>query len=293
MPRWYTITDPTGVLTIDFNGPFTDDGRIVPDESGVYWTIEELEGWDGPDVRQVLVDIYGEDGVDVGINEFAGRTITLSNGFAFAPSEDARWKAQLRFGQLLAATVAQGRCTVVVHEDIDRTITGYLASKPEWKDVPPGSVASYFPTAQWPFQLEASLICPNPLKGSTATVAQPQWLPRDGSAVIETEGNYPTPCQIRFVFPANNDSVTDQDGNSIVITSTYRGGNAYMPDAILIDTGARTVVDQDNNPAWDCIASIGWFRLLPNGGSTIAYHLGSSSPLGTQECGVYWYDAWL
>ena len=66
-----------------------------------------------------------------------------------------------------------------------------------------------------------------------------------------------------------------------------------MPTDLYIDTGARTVYDQDGNPAWDCIASVGWFQLLPNGGSTLTYHLGSSSPSGTQEAYAAWYDAWL
>jgi hypothetical protein len=292
VPRWYSITDPTGVLTVNFNGPFTDTGLIVPDENGVYWTIEELEGWDGPDMRQVLIDIYGVDGIDVGVNEFSSRLLTLSNGFAFAPSENAKWNAQHQFGQLLAATLAQGECQVVVHEDTDYYISGYLASKPEWKDVPPGSVASYAPVGQWPFQFEASLVCPYPLKLS-ANGASPYFLPRDGSAVVPTLGNYPTNPTITFDFPANNDSVTDQDGNTILVTSTYRGSNADMPDALHIDVAARTVTDQIGNPAWDCIATIQWFQLKPQSGSTLAYHLGSSSPLGTQQCAVAWLDAWL
>ena len=291
MPRSYTVTDPTGVLTINFNE--TSGGLAVPDDSGVYWMVEELEGWDGPDVRQVLIDTYGEDGVAVGVNELSSRLITLSNGFAAAPSEATKWAAQSQFGQLLAATVPQGMCTVVVHEDIDRTIKGYLASKPEWKDVPPGSLASYLPGA-WPFQFEASLVCPNPLKGST-NGDSPFELTRDGSAAIPTLGNYPTPCVLHLEYPCNNDYIEDQAGNRITITTAYRGSNYAppMPTDLYIDTGARTVYDQDGNPAWDCIASVGWFQLLPNGGSTLTYHLGSSSPSGTQEAYAAWYDAWL
>jgi hypothetical protein len=291
MPRWYEITDPTGTLTIPFNQ--TSDGLLVPDDNGVYWSIEELDGWDGPDVRQVLIDTYGQDGVALGVNEFSSRTLTLSNGFVFAPSEAARFVAETQYATLLAATKAQGPCLIVVHEDIDRYMYGFLASKPEYKEVPPGAVASYFPTEQWPFQINGSLLCPDPIKNS-ANGASPQSLVRNGSIAIPTLGNYPVWPVITFDFPANNDTiVNDQNGLGIVVTSQYRGSNADMPDALHIDMLNRTVTDQVGQPAWDCISAIEWFQIQPNGVTTVSYHLGSSSPLGTQEAVVAWNDAWL
>lgn len=287
---WVTIYAPVGGLSIDFN--HTDDGLLVPDENGVFWTIEEFDGWDGADVRQVTLDEYGNDGIAVGVNEFASRLVTLKNGFAFAPSESARWGAQNQFGQLLAATVAQGPCFMVVHQDIDRFMYGYLASKPEYKDVPRGTVAGYFPTQQYPFQFEGSLLCPFPIKQSVAE-SSPMELTRDGSVAIPTAGNYPVLPKFTFAFPANGDMIFDQVGNVIVVTSAIRGSNADMPNELIIDCQARTVKDGNGNLAWDCIQSIGWPQLEPNSATLISYTLGSSSPLGTQEGYVTWNDAWL
>lgn len=291
MPRWYEITDSTDTLTIAFNE--TSDGLLVPDSNGVYWSIEELLGWDGPDVRQVSVDTYGVDGVALGVNELAARTLTLSNGFVFAPSEEARWIAENQWAQLLSATKAQGPLTVVVHEDQVRTILGYLASKPEYKEVPPGAVGSYFPVEQWPFQIEGSILCPNPVK-SAYNGNSPQSLTRNGTIAIETTGNYPAYPVLTFDFPANGDTIVNAENDlGVVITSQYRGSNADMPDALHIDMLNRTVTDQAGNPAWDCISSIEWFVLQPNAGTSLTYTLGSASPLGTQEAVCAWNDAWL
>lgn len=292
MPRYYTITDPTGELTIDFNHVNPDTGLLIPDGNGVFWSIEELEGWDGPDVRQVLVDPYGEDGIIVGVNELAGRLITLTNGFALAPTEEARWVAELQFGQLLAATVPQGQAQVVVHEDLDRLVTGYLASKPEWKEVPPGSAAQ-LPNA-WPFQFEASLICPIPVKQSS-NESSPFSLTRDGTDTVPTLGNYPIWPIFIVQYPCNNDTLTDQLGHQIQFTSANRGSNAAppMPTQITLDVYNRTCTDQDGFAAWDIIAAFDAFQLLPQSGSTVSYHLGSASPTGTQEAQVGWSDAWL
>jgi hypothetical protein len=290
MPRSYSITDPTGVLTIDFNE--TDDGFLVPDTNGVFWSIEELEGWDGPDVRQVLIDPYGIDGVIVGVNEYSSRTLTFSNGFAAAPNEEARWVAESQWGQLLAATVAQGMCHLVVHEDIDRFMDGYIASKPEYKEVPPGSMVGL--VNAWPFQLEGSLVCPFPLKQSVNSNSGMN-LTRDGTVAIPTLGNYPTWPNFTFDFPVDGDYIADDQGNRIVITNVNRG-SAFappMPVALHVNLGLRTVTDEVGNPAWDVINSIDFFQLKPNGGTDITYQLGGASPSGTQFAQCAWYDAWL
>lgn len=294
MPRWYTVTDPTGVLSINFNETNDDTGQLVPDGNGVYWAIEELEGWDGPDVRQVLVDPYGIDGTIVGVNELQSRLITFANGFAIAPSESARWAAESQWGMLLAATLAQGTCHVVVHEgETDLYLDGYLASKPEYKEVPPGS-SGQTPDA-WPFQFEGSLICPFPIKQVTPSGRSPQELDRDGSVAIDTFGNYPAWPVFTLDYPCNGDYIEDDLGNQILITSANRGTNAAppMPTAIEIDLYNQTCVDQDGNSAWDVVAAIAFFQLKPNGGTTITYHLGSASPSGTQEAYCSWNDAWL
>jgi hypothetical protein len=293
MPRSYTVTDPTGVLTRTFNEVNSETGLLVPDENGVYWSIEELDGWDGPDVRQVLVDLYGVDGTIVGFNELASRLLTMTNGFAIAPSEDARWNAELELGQLFGATLALGQSLIVVHEDIDRFAYGYLSSKPEWKEAPPGSAAQ-LPNA-WPFQFEASLICPIPIKRSDSE-SSGMSLERDGTTPIPTTGNYPTLPTFILAYPCNGDYVIDPStGYGFTITSTNRGTNDAppMPTSIEISFQARTCVDQDGNPAWDVIQSLSYFTLKPNEGSSVEYHLGSASPSGTQECYCYWEDAWL
>lgn len=286
MPRSYTITDPTGDLTITFNE--TEDGLLVPDDNGVFWSIEEMEGWDGPDVRQVLVDPYGIDGTIVGVNELSSRLLTLSNGFALAPSEDARWNAELQFGQLMGATVAQGVCTVVVHEDIDRYAYGYLASKPEWKEAPPGAAAQL--VNAWPFQFEASLICPYPLKQSPND-SSPWALEQGGTVNIPTLGNYPTQAVFIWSYPVNGDYVNDQFGNEISITNANRVPNTPnpMPTQITLDVYHRTCVDQDGIPAWDVISAFVPIQLLPNGGTLITYRGANPSA----ACEVQWGDSWL
>lgn len=290
MGTWVTVENAIGSVSIDFNQ--TDDGLLIPDENGVYWTIEFLDGWDGADVRQVSLDEYGEDGIAIGVSEFASRLLTLKNGFAFAPSEAARWAAENEFTGLVAATVPSGMCKFTVHQEIDRTIWGYLSSKPEWKEVPRGSIASYFPTQQWPFQFEASIICPNPLK-SSVNESSPFELTRDGEVYVPTGGNYPTQPLYIFAFPANGDTIEDGNGNVIVVTSANRGGNSGMPNELWVNCATRNVTDGDGNPAWDCIASVGWPELLAGGLTQIAYHLGSASGRGTQEAYAEWTDSWI
>lgn len=289
MPRWFTVVDPTGDLTVDFNQ--TEAGLLVPDANGVYWAIEELEGWDGPNVRQVLVDPYGIDGQILGVNELAERVITFANGFALAPSEDARWAAEAQFGQLFASTLAQGHTGVTVHENPDKFINGFLNSKPEWKELPPGSAAQ-LPNA-WPFQFEVSLLCPFPIKQST-NEASPFQLTRNGTVGIPTLGNYPIWPSIEFIFPCNNDFVSNEAGLEILLTSANRGSNDAMPDQITIDLYNKTCLDGNGNPAWDCVGAIQFFQLKPQAGSFLQYHLGSArSGSHTQEAYAIWSDAWL
>lgn len=290
MGTWYTVENSIGNVSIDFNK--TDDGLLIPDSNGVFWTIDFLDGWDGADVRQVSLDLYGNDGIAVGVSELASRLLTLKSGFAFAPSEDARWAAENEYSGLVTATVPGGLCKVTVHQEIDRFIWAYLSSKPEYQDVPRGSIASYFPTQQWPFQFEASLICPNPVKQSV-TEESPFELTRNGTVNVPTGGNYPTQPLYIFAFPANGDYIEDGEGNRVTVTSANRGGNASMPNELWINCATHEVTDGDLNPAWDCVSQVAWPQLLQDGLTAIAYHLGSASPRGTQQAYAEWTDSWI
>ena len=298
MGSWYTITDPFGQVTIDFN-EVDENGLLIPDDNGTVWSVEELLGVDSADVRQVTLDKFGNDGISMAVDEFSSRTLTLSNGFGMAVSEDARYAAREELATLLAATLPRGPCLVTIHEDIDRFCYAYMTSKHNFKDSPEGAVAGsgrgLGQPDGFPFQFDASLVCPDPLKYSV-NGASPTILARDAVTSVFQMGDYPTWPTLTVAYPCDGDFIIDQTARGVIFTNQYRSGsNANMPDLVTIDFENKTVVDQTGASAWDTILSAFFFQLAPdlNGGAAIIYQLGSSSPNGIQEASIEWFDAWV
>lgn len=240
-------------------------GNGTPDANGATWHIEEIDGWDAPDLRSTLHDLPGHDRQGLGPLLHRGRAIAL-RGICQTPTDAAFWASRLKLGGATLLTSAGGVLTVA--ETTTKKITVYRAGRVLMR--PLGGLKG--------FEFEVPLIAPDP-----------RILANSGSSIVAAgtatnNGNF----RASWVL-----TVTGSAAGPVVLTRTAPGATrtvsitTSVPAAqqLVVDSKARSVILNGVNRYDLVTATPEWFDLEP-GANTIGYSGGGTFSLA-------WNDSWM
>jgi hypothetical protein len=259
--------------------------------NGLY--LEEVTGFDMPQIRQNIEDLPEADGAVAGDFFFGHRSVTLR-------------------GKIVSPTAAERNQLAL---NMQRTIRGLrgdvtLRSQPSGQPAmqATGRLEAFRLTGGYVKEFLISFVCPDPriyaqslsqetVTGSTASVgaAFPWSFPVNfgggtGAALTVTasnEGNIDTPAIIRVWGPLNNPQIHNIATGEIIYLDAVSLGSGQW---IEVDTGAKTAVRHDGTNAYNNVRFPGsWWKLVP--GANLIRVFGSGEGPGA-ELDVSWRSAW-
>lgn len=273
------------------------DGTSVTFNDGNGFYVDDVTGFDSPNVRQNLEDLPEQDGAAAGSFYYGARPVTLSGTAYFSGGVAARNQAIVQLqaalrglrGDITVKSQAQGLPAMQAYARLDnlRVTKGSGVQK----------------------QFIVSLICPDPLIYSQATNSQtgtglvalsgaafPLVFPIDfgggsGATVtftITNAGNFDTPPVIRITGPISDPRITNATrGESFYIDNVALVTGEYVD----VDMRNRTVMKSDGANLYSRVRfpSSTWWKLSAGANSI---ELRSSSVTSTATLLVAWRDAW-
>lgn len=245
-------------------GTVTLDGTTV-DANGAIWHLQEIDGWDSPDLRATIHDLPGHDREALGPLLHRGRALSL-RGKCQTPTDAAFWASRAKLAGATLLTSSAGELTVA--ETTTKKIAVNRAGRVLMK--PLGGLRG--------FEFEVPLIAPDPRIVST----NDYFIAAPGTAT--NNGNF----RAAWVL-----TVTGSAAGPIVLTRTAPGATktisvtTSVPAAqtLVVDSRARSVILNGVN-RYDLVTSTPeWFDIEP-GANTIGYSGGGTFSLN-------WRDSWM
>ncbi len=257
------------------------DGLTITLGATSNYRLEEVTGFDSPNVRQNLEDLPEQDGAAAGDFFFGSRPITLR-------------------GKIVAATAAERNTNVVNLQRALRGLRGNITLKSTPSGLPAmqayARLENVRVTGGYIKEFMIGLVCADPLMYSqtlnTATNSTSPASPgatfpwafpvlfgggtgSSSSATVTNAGNFDAPAVIRVTGPVTNPQVSNSTLNQWIYLD---GLTLVSGEWVEIDTGARTVKKSDGSSHYDKVRfpqSV-WWRLAP-GGNTVALWASTSS----------------
>lgn len=249
---------------IQGNGITLSINAGIPDAQGSYWWLEDLDGWDSPDVRGTTLAKISESGERASDLHYRGRSLVFRNGWCESPSESARQHSR----DILAAVtdlVDTATGLVVVNEVVPKQLVvsrfgntgqGKMTANYNRRGIKPGDGELPALPAGMAYLLkwQAELYAEDPVKYA---VTQQSLLMTTGSITATNQGNRPT-------YPVM--TVTTGGHDPIVIANTTTGASLElhvpvipvppgplpaMPSSLTVDFYNKSIVDGSSNPRND------------------------------------------
>lgn len=238
---------------VNFNG--------AADVNGTQWLMEELEGYDSPPVKTIIVEGTNRNGGVVASALLGPRPMTI-RGLAKATSEANFWTAYDGLSDALGSFFAT--------QTLQVTEGGSGVVKRLGVITATGLRKKFHGTGS--FRFEIPLMAPDPLKYSDAlsTTALP--------ATVVNTGNFET-------YPV----ITLTAGGNYVLANTTQGAGAVItitgaPAGTLLDLNNRTAYSGATD-VYNIVASTSvWWALLP--GNNVITKTGGAADIS-------WRNAWL
>jgi hypothetical protein len=268
-------------------------GRV--DAAGVAWSLQDLQGWDSPEVRAELQQREGDHGAWSAPVYLGERPITLG-GTVTAPDAPSLDVAR---EQLLAAASLTDT-TVVVYEAVPKQATAHRSGKPLWAYVT-DTIATYsvLLTAQDPRRYDV-----NEQSGSTglpvATGGRPTpYTPPytltattvSGEIDAVNSGSFETRPVIVIDGPVSQPQVLAAMPDGSVRPMTY-SQDLGVGDELVIDVDAKScVLNGAVSRRRFLTLPLGW-PVIP-AGSTVAFTFAAVTYSASALLTVRWRSAWI
>jgi hypothetical protein len=239
-------------------------GSDTPDLNSAVWSVEEIEGWDSPDLREELLDLPGQDRQAIGPLYYKARALVL-RGACRTPTDASFWASRTRLQTATLLTTAAG--TLTVAETTTKKLEVYRAGRLRMR--PYKNLRG--------FVFEVPLTAPDPrILANSPTSITP-----GGTAT--NNGNFKASPTLTVTGSAAGPVViakTTGTTGSVSITTSVPGGQQ-----LVVDFKARSVLLNGVN-RYDLITSTPtWFEIEP-GANTITYSGGGTPSLS-------WSDSWI
>lgn len=240
-------------------------GSDTPDLNSAVWSVQEIDGWDSPDLRMELLDLPGQDRQALGPIHHKGRAISL-RGKCATPTDASFWASRARLAAATLLTTAVGSLAVAetATRKIDVHRSGRLLMRP-WRNIRG-------------FDFEVPLLAPDPriLANAPTTLA--------GAAGTATNnGNFKASPTLTITGSAAGPIVvakTTGTTGSVSITTSVPAAQL-----LVVDFRARSVLLNGVN-RYDLVTTTPtWFEIEP-GANTITYSGGGTASLA-------WSDSWI
>lgn len=271
------------------------DGTTASFNDGTGLLLEDVTGFDSPNIRQNVQDLPETDGATAGYFFMGSRPVTLRGRMAGYATAAARNQAVVNLQRAL------------------RGLRGDVTIKSAPSGLPAMQVSARLDnvrvTGGYVKEFMISLVCPDPLiysqtlntqatSGSVASTgaAFPLVFPivfGGGTGATVTvnatnAGNYDTPPYIRVTGPVSDPQIKNASTQqSIWIDNVLLVSGEYID----IDMAARTAVKSDGANLYSRVRfpASDWWRLAP---STNVIQMFSSTS-GSSTLTVQWRDAWV
>lgn len=236
----------------------------TPDANGTYWYITEMDGWDGPSLRQSFQGATTKHGGVLVESLLDTRAVTLK-GVAKSTTESIFWSA---YNYLLGITnnLVFDRNLVVYESPTAKRLGVIRAGAPRISFVGVGA-----------FDFEIPLIARNPLKylvtADSMAYSVGQTSPLTNAGTFDTA-------------PV----VTTTSAGTVIIRNNTTGqkfstGNVSLPAGTVIDMGARTIYSGTTNLYNALTTTSVWWALRPGINQVYNY--------GTASVSVAFNSAWI
>lgn len=265
-------------------------GRV--DSAGVAWRLQDLQGWDSPEIRADVQQRSADHGA-WGAPVYAGeRPITLA-GTVIAPD----WPTLDAAREQLLAAASLTDTTIVVYEATPKQALARRSGKPLWAYTT-SSIATYsvLMTAQDPRryavnQQSVQLKLPSVSGGLTFPITFPISFPATvvmGDSQATNAGQFETRPIITLAGPVSQPQVTVTGPDGTAATLLY-GGDIAAGDWLVLDCDAHTVYY--NGTANRRALLTGSWPVLQPGTSGLSFRAGAYS--ATATCTVTFRSAWM
>lgn len=274
----YTPGQGLGGMQVDL-GPIPL-GRV--DAAGVAWSLQDLQGWDSPEIRADVQQRSADHGAWAAPVYLGERPITLA-GTVTAPD----WPSLDAAREQLLAAASLTDTTITVYEATPKQALARRSGKPLWAYVT-NSIATYsvLMTAQDPRryavnQQSVQLSLPSVSGGLTFPIQFPITFPATvvvGDSQATNAGSFETRPTIRIAGPVSQPQVTVTAPDGTAATLLY-GGDIAAGDWLTLDCDAHTVYY--NGTANRRSLLTGAWPVLPPGTSGLAFRAGAYSAAAT------------
>ncbi len=271
------------------------DGTVVtfaPDGTSAF-VIQDVTGFDSPNVRENVEDLPEADGAVAGDFYFGSRPVTFS-GVINATSSSARNQAVVGLQRALRGL--RGDITILSHPD------GLPAMRAK------GRLQNVRVTGGFTKNFQIGIVCADPLiysqtlnartatgAASTTGATFPWTFPVSfgaGSGALLTvsvtnAGNFNSPPVLRVYGPVVNPAIKNL---TTLEDLTFANLTLGAGEWVEVDMNLRTAVKNDATNQYSRILFPGseWFGLIP-GSNTLELRAASG---GTTQLDVSWYDVW-
>ena len=263
--------------------------------AGTVFLVEEVTGFDSPNVRQSISDLPEADGAVAGNFFFSNRPITIK-GRVIASTSSARNQAVVSLQRALRGL----RSDVLIQSTPSGLPAMQINARFDNVRVTGGYVKDFI----------ISMICPSPViysqtlnvqsgTGSVATSGAPFPLVfpinfggGSGATVtvaVTNAGNFDSLPLVKVTGPIDNPWVRNATtGDALYLDNLSLAGGEY----VLIDNSARTVTKSDGSNQYGKMRFPGsdWIT-LPVGANSVELRSGGGASTATLE--VDWRDAWV
>jgi hypothetical protein len=270
------------------------DGTTVVFNDGGPWILEDVTGFDSPNVRQNLEDLPEADGAVAGDFFFGSRPVTMR-------------------GRIAAATAAERNNQVVSLQRALRGLRSNVTLRSQASGLPPMQASARLDnvrvTGGHVKEFLISLVCADPLIYSQALHAQSVLIALSNNGVpwpvvwpaawgggtgdttplnVSNDGNFDTPPAIRIFGAVTDPRVTnDTTGLTLYLDAFQLLAGEYVD----VDMAARTAVRSNGQNVYDKVRFPGstWWTLAPGSNSVAlrGLQLGAGA-----ELQVNYRDAW-
>jgi phage-related protein len=244
------------------------DGASVTFNDGLGLYLEDVSGFDSPNVRENVEDLPGVDGAVAGNFWYGSRPVTLT-GRIVASSASAR---NTKISDLLIAL--RGLRGNVI---LQTTPSGMSAMRAT------GRIQNVRITGGFVKQFQIGIVCPDPRMYGTTLNSQSS----SGTTLSVTNaGNFDAPPVLRITNYTNPVITNTTSGEAISFTGLTLGTTAYVD----VDMLNKTIVsDLGVNRYANVVFPASKFWFLRRGSNSLSFTGGG----GSKSVRVQWYDVWV
>lgn len=264
----------------------------TPDDDGVEWYVEVIDGWDGADVRLPTQERAFADGLYVDPGWYGGRQLTVP-GVAIAADPGGVEAARAKLGQVADLLAEAG--TLIVGETVPKQADVHLRDRVTTEEAGPALIFAI------------PLLAADPLKYATALSSATVGLPSSsggltfpavfpvafgtsgpgGILVAANTGTRATSPVVSIAGPVTNPRLEHIDqGRTFTVAIDLAAG-----DTLAVDMRARTVIlNGTASRRANVVAGSRWFDLDP-GDNQIRFAADSYDPAASMT--LEWRSAWI